>query len=473
MGNKSPGDGASQPARFNPPVGCPPAPRQEPEDTPGVFHDIDSAVNAASRAFQELNQLPLSLREKIIASMRAVAMGEAEKLAEMAVSETGLGRVEHKVLKNRLAIEKTPGIEILQPVTYTGDNGLTLIERAPYGVIGSIAPCTNPFATIFCNAVGMLAGGNAVVFNAHPTAKKISIYSVNLLNKAVAQAGGPKNLITTIAEPTIQSAQELMKHPDIKLLVVTGGPGVVRAAMNSGKKVIAAGPGNPPVVVDETADMNSAAGDIVNGASFDNNIVCIVEKEILAVAAIADSLKAALKQNGAYELNASQIRQMEKLVIQEPPANGSHGIVNKKFVGKDAAVILKEIGVEAGDDIRLVIAEVEEGHPFVQMELLMPVVPLVRVPDVDTAIDKAKEMEHGFGHTAVMHSKNIDKLSRMAREINTSIFIKNGPSYAGLGFTGEGHTSFTIASPTGEGLTTAVHFTRERRCTLKDRLRIV
>lgn len=467
--------GPSKPqAAFNPPHGCPSSSAKESKgEGLGVFGDINSAVLAAAKAFAELSSMPLSLRGGIIASMRSTALEEAQKLAEMAVSETGMGRVKDKALKNRLSIEKTPGLEILQPVSYTGDNGLTLVERAPYGVIGSITPCTNPFATIFNNAVSMLAGGNAVVFNAHPTAKKISIYSVDLLNRAIVKAGGPRDLITTISEPTIQSARELMEHPGIRLLVVTGGPAVVKAAMNSGKKVIAAGPGNPPVVVDETADIENAAVDIVNGASFDNNMVCIVEKEIIAVASIADSLKSALKRNGCYELNQQQIRQMQKLIIQEPPVDGSHGVVNKKFVGKDAAVILKEIGVNVGEDIRLIIAETDAGHPFVQMELLMPLIPLVRVKDADAAIDLAKEVEHGFGHTAVMHSRNIDKLSRMAREINTSIFVKNGPSYAGLGFTGEGYTSFTIASPTGEGLTTAVHFTRERRCTLKDRFRIV
>ncbi len=473
---KGPQNGENTPARqaiFNPPVGYPSSSITEMDDTYGIFDNIDSAVQAASRAFVDLNQLPLAVRGEIISSIRSTAMDEVENVAKMAVSETGLGRIEDKIKKNRLAIEKTPGTEILQPVTYTGDNGLTLVERAPYGVIGSITPCTNPFATLICNTIGMLAGGNAVVFNVHPTAKKISVYTVDMLNRAIVQAGGPKNLVTSITEPTIQSAQELMEHPLIKLLVVTGGPGVVKTAMNSGKKVIAAGPGNPPVVVDETADIHNAAKDIVNGASFDNNIVCIVEKEILAVASIADPLKSALKQNGCYELNPMQIRQMEKLLVQEPPSNDSHGIVNKKFVGKDARVILKEIGVNVGEEIRLVTAEVEERHPFVQMELLLPVIPLVRVSDVDTAIDKAKKMEHGFGHTAVMHSRNIDKLSRMAREINTSIFVKNGPSYAGLGFTGEGYASFTIASPTGEGLTNAIHFTRERRCTLKDRFRIV
>jgi acyl-CoA reductase-like NAD-dependent aldehyde dehydrogenase len=440
----------------------------------GVFETIDDAVAAATVAFNLLDKLPLQKRGELIEAMRKRAMEYAVESAEMAVKETGLGRIDHKIIKNRLAIQKTPGIEILKPEAVTGDFGLTITERAPYGVIGSITPCTNPTATVISNAIGMIAGGNSIVINGHPTAKETTIFNVRELNKAIVSAGGPANLLTTVKVPTIESANRLMKHPGIALLVVTGGPAVVEVAMGSGKKVIAAGPGNPPAVVDETADIPMAAKHIIDGASFDNNIVCIVEKEIIAVEKIADELIKELKKNGAYLLSPYQVRRLEKIVIdRKPERDGDHGMVNKKWVGRDASLILKEIDVNATPDIRLIIAEVPKSHPFVQMELLMPVVGLVRVKDVNTAIDTAKEVEHGFRHTAVMHSRNIENLSRMARVINTSIFVKNGPSTAGLGFNGEGHASFTIASPTGEGLTTARHFTRERRCTLKDSFRIV
>ncbi|MBF0274875.1 MAG: aldehyde dehydrogenase EutE, partial [Nitrospinae bacterium] len=420
-----------------------------------------------------LDGMTLSKRKEIIEAIRKICLENVETLSRMAVEETGLGRFEDKIIKNKLVINETPGTEILRPISYTGDHGLTLIERAPYGVIGSITPCTNPTETIICNGIGMIAGGNTVVFNTHPTAKKVSVFVVDLINKAIMNAGGPQNVLTTVETPTIESANQLMKHPDIALLVVTGGPAVVKAAMNSGKKVIGAGPGNPPAVVDETADIPQAAKDIVSGASLDNNIICIVEKEVLAVDSICNQLKSEMVKNGAYELNSMQTKRLEKLLVQEPYSCTCHGVVNKNFVGKDAKVILKAIDVDVSDDIRLIITDVPFEHQFVQCELLMPVLPIVRVSDVDTAIDLAKKAEHGFRHTAVMHSRNIDKLSKMARLINTSIFVKNGPSYSGLGFTGEGYTSFTIASPTGEGITTAINFTRERRCTLKDRFRIV
>jgi propionaldehyde dehydrogenase len=319
----------------------------------------------------------------------------------------------------------------------------------------------------------MVAGGNSVVINAHPAAKEVSTFNINIINEAIIDGGGPKNLITAVKEPTIATAQALMKHPDVKLLVVTGGPGVVKAAMNSGKKVIAAGPGNPPVVVDETADIKKAARDIVAGASFDNNIVCVLEKEIIAVGSITDELKAGMKKCGAYEINDIQARSLADVIIDKlPETENQHGAVNKNFVGKDAKVILKQIGINVADDVRLIITETDKDHPFVTMELLMPVIPIVRVKDADEGIALAKKVEHGNNHTAVMHSKNVENLSNMARICNASIFVKNAPSYAGLGHGAEGYTSFTIASPTGEGLTCVRHFTRERRCSLAGYFRI-
>jgi acyl-CoA reductase-like NAD-dependent aldehyde dehydrogenase len=447
--------------------------RQDLVDTPGVFADIDSAIAAAQVAYQRLMALPVARRDVIISQMRQGARENAQVLAYEAWQETGMGRYEDKIEKNLLVADKTPGTEDLKPIVFTGDHGLALIERAPYGVIGAITPSTNPTSTIICNAIGMVAAGNAAVFNCHPGAKKVSVHTIQILNQAIVRAGGPPNVITTTPEPTIESAQHVMKHPAINLLAVTGGPGVVRVAMNSGKKAVCAGPGNPPVVVDETADMEQAARDIIKGASFDNNIICVLEKEIIAVDAIADQLKAALLARGVVELNLGQLNRLMKVILQEDHGPGKHGVINKAFVGKNPSVILKEIGLRVDDQVRLAIAEVDRSHQLVWTEQLMPIIPLVRVASADEAIDLAKQVEQGMGHTAVMHSKHLDHLSRMAREINTSIFVKNAPSVAGLGFGGEGYASFSIASPTGEGVTSAKDFSRVRRCTLVEAFRIV
>lgn len=432
----------------------------------GGFDSIDEAVSSAGCAQKELLSLSLAKRKEIIAKIREACRKVVPTLAEAAVDETGFGRVQDKIKKNNLVIDKTPGVEDIEPVIFTGDHGLTLIERAPYGVIGAITPSTNPTETIICNTIGMIAAGNSVVFNPHPYTKAVCAYVVDIINRAVVENGGPPNLISIMREPTIESAQQLMKHKDIRLLVVTGGSDVVRVAMQSEKRVIAAGPGNPPVVVDETADLDRAGHDIVWGASLDNNIVCIAEKEVICVESAVEGLLLAMKKHHAMELSSYQLRQLEKVILKE-------GSPNKAFIGKNANVILKEIGISAGDDLRVIVVRTEADHPFVLRELMMPVIPIVTVRNVDEAIDLAKKVEHGYGHTAVMHSKNIDNLHKMARTIGTAIFVKNGPSYAGLGYKGEGYTSFTIASPTGEGMTSAKNFTKERRCVLKDRFRII
>ena len=441
--------------------------------TQGVYPDIEAAIAAAAAAQRRLADIPMERRTALLAAMRQAATESAPVIARAAWQETGMGRYEDKLEKNLLVAERTPGTEALQAQAWTGDRGLTLVELAPYGVIGAITPSTNPTSTIICNAIGMIAAGNSVVFNAHPGAKDCSAQTIQILNQAIQRAGGPPDLITCPAEPTIESAQHLMRHRAIRLLVVTGGPGVVREAMKSGKKAVCAGPGNPPVVVDETADLERAGRDIVKGASFDNNVVCILEKEILAVDSIADQLKAVMLQRGAVEISSWQLNRLMKAIMAEDHGPGKHGVINKAFVGKSPSAILREIGVQVDESVRLVLAETDAQHPLVWTEQLMPVIPLVRVRNADEAIDLAKAVEQGMGHTAMIHSRNIDVLSRMSREINTSIFVKNGPSLAGLGFGGEGFTSFSIASPTGEGVTSALDFARVRRCTLVDAFRIV
>lgn len=439
----------------------------------GLFPNIGAAVEAARAAFNAYVKLSLAKRHEIIASIRRSMLEHAADLAREAVEETGLGRVEDKIIKNRLVTNKTPGPEVLVPITYTGDHGLTLMERAPYGVIGAITPTTNPTSTIICNTIGMLSAGNAVVFNVHPNARRVSARNVALLNEAIVAAGGPVNLVCCIPGPTIETAQELMRQPGVRLLVVTGGPGVVKAAMASGKRAICAGPGNPPVVVDETADIAAAGGDIVRGASFDNNVICTDEKEVFVVERVADALLAEMSRNNGIVLTAPQVRQIERVIFTELRGPRKPGVINKEFIGRSAHVILEKIGLRVPESVRLAVCDVPVDHPLVWTEQMMPVLPVARVRSADEGIEMAKAAEHGFGHSAAMHSKNIDHLSRMAREINTSIFVKNAPIYAGLGEGGEGYSSFSIASPTGEGLTDPRSFSRERRCVLVDHFRIV
>ncbi len=434
----------------------------------GVFKTMSEALSAVDKAYKQYRAYSIEQREKMIAKIREFTLAEAENLAKLGVEETGMGRVSDKIIKHQLVANKTPGTEDLHPSAFSGDCGLTLVEMAPYGVIGSITPSTNPSETVICNSIGMIAGGNGVVFNPHPHACRTANYAVDLVNRAILEAGGPENLVVTVEKPTKESSDEMMNSPIVRMLVATGGPGVVKALLSSGKKAIGAGAGNPPVIVDDTADIEKAAKDIVAGASFDNNLPCIAEKECFAFANIADDLIKYMTNNGAYLIKGEQIDKLVATCLVEK--NGKYSI-NKDWVGRDASKFLKVLGIES--DARLVICEVPEMHPFVQVEMMMPVLGIVRVNNIDEAIEMAVKAEHGNRHSAHIHSKNVDHLTRFARAVETTIFVKNAPSYAGIGAGGEGYTTFTIAGPTGEGLTAAHSFTRQRRCVLVDGLHIV
>ena len=434
----------------------------------GVFDTMGEALCAVEKAYKQLKNYTVAQREKMIDNIRRLTLLEAENMARLGVEETGMGRVADKIIKHQLVANKTPGTEDLKPQAITGDEGLTLIEMAPYGVIGSITPSTNPSETVICNSMGMIAGGNAVVFNPHPNACRTSNYAVDLVNRAVLEAGGPENLVVSVKNPTMESSNEMVTSPIVKMLVATGGPGVVKMLLSSGKKAIGAGAGNPPVIVDDTADIVKAGIDIVNGASFDNNLPCIAEKECFVFDSVAGKLIDSMTQNGAYLLKGNKVDELLKTVLVN---KDSKYCINKDWVGKDAGKILKAIGIDA--DPKLIICEVDANHPFVRVEMMMPILPIVRVKDIDEAITLAVAAEHGCRHSAHIHSKNVDRLTRFAREVETTIFVKNAPSYAGIGAGGEGYTTFTIAGPTGEGLTAAHSFTRQRRCVLVDGFHIV
>ena len=459
------------------PVRTPPAPGPLPQvsssanPAAGVFLTVDEAVAAARKAYVQFSSVSLERRKVFIQAMREAAVAHAEEFAREAVAETGFGRASDKIQKNLLAARKTPGTEDLLPMCYTGDDGLTLIEPGPFGVIGAITPCTNPAATVINNAISIIAAGNAVVFNGHPSARGVTNHTVAVLNAAIAKAGGPATLLCSLASPTMETSSALMKHKDIRLLVVTGGGAVVKSGMTSGKRCIAAGPGNPPVIVDDTADLSHAARCIVTGASFDNNVLCTAEKEVFAFDNITDSLIAEMQKHGAYLIRGAQVDQIVQTLVEQ---GVKHPHPNKKYVGQNASVLLSTIGISVPDSVRLVICEVpNDDHPLVQVEMLMPILPIVRVKDLDEALACAKKAEHGYRHSAHMHSENVSNMSLVAREIETTIFVKNAPSFAGLGFGGEGFTTLSIAGPTGEGLTSARSFTRQRRCVLAGAFRIV
>jgi len=436
-----------------------------------VFDTVDEAVNAAEAAQPVFQDLGLEAREKIIAAMRETSRANARRWAEAAVAETGMGRVADKVLKNLVCADNTPGVEDLRAVAYTGDKGMTLVEYAPFGVVAAITPSTNAVATIISNAIGILSAGNSVVFSPHPAAKGCVADAVRLLDKAIVSAGGPANLITTIAKPTQEATKQLLCHPKGRMNIVTGGPAIVKVAMTAGKacKTIAAGPGNPPIVVDETAVFPDCASEIITGCGFDNNVLCIAEKEVIVTeAARARFLEAMRRDHRAHELTSAQMDQLTKLAILEP---GPEPKVNRDFIGRNPSVIARAIGLNLSDEVRVLWAEVPNDHPFVVSEQLMPVLPVTVSRDIDTAIELAYSVEGGHHHTAGMYSTNIKNMTKMSRRMACSIFVKNGCTLHGLGL-GEGYASMSIGTPTGDGITKTSHFVRPLQCSVVGDFRI-
>lgn len=435
-----------------------------PVSSKGVFAEMDDAIAAAQKAQQYIHRMSIDQREQIITIIRKKTSEHAETLARMGVEETGMGNVGHKILKHQLVAQKTPGTEDITTTAWSGDRGLTLIEMGPFGVIGAITPCTNPSETIICNAIGMLAGGNTVVFNPHPAAIKTSIYAINLINEASLEAGGPDHIACTVAKPTLDSSNVMMKHKDIQLIAATGGPGVVTAVLSSGKRGIGAGAGNPPALIDDTADIRKAAEDIVNGCTFDNNLPCIAEKEIVALESVTEELMHYMvNEQGCYPVSEEEQSKLTETVM-------INGKLNRKCVGRDAKTLLAMIGVTVPDNIRCIVFKGEKEHPLIAEELMMPILGIVSTKDFQTAVETAVWLEHGNRHSAHIHSKNVDNITAYARALDTAILVKNAPSYAALGFGGEGYCTFTIASRTGEGLTSAKSFTKSRRCVMSDSL---
>ncbi|MFH1619439.1 MAG: aldehyde dehydrogenase family protein [bacterium] len=439
-----------------------------------VFLTVDEAVDCAEKAQAAFHEMGLEARRRIIESIRQASLRESERLARMAHEETGMGRWQDKLQKNLLVSARTPGVEDLSSRSYTGDKGLTLVEYAPFGVVAAVTPSTNPTATIISNAIGMLAAGNSVVFSPHPAARKCSQETVRIINGAILAAGGPFGLVATVCEPSQESTRQLLAHPKAGLNVVTGGPAIVKVAMTTGKtcKVIAAGPGNPPVVVDDTAIFPKCAEDIITGAGFDNGVLCIAEKQVIVQKSAREKLLAGFRKDPrACELSSGQMDEVTGKAILEGGRGCRDPRLNREYIGKNASFIAKAIGLNISDDIRVLWSEVPNDHPFIWTEQLMPVLPVTTVRDLDTAIELAYQSEGGNRHTAAMHSMNVENLTRMGRRMACSIYVKNAPTLYGLGM-GEGYSSMTIGTPTGDGITKPTHFVRPLHCTLVGYFRI-
>jgi aldehyde dehydrogenase len=451
-----------------------PAPARKASLGHGVFATVDEAVGAAAAAQLRVRDMSLDERGQAVAVVRRLCEENAEDWARRELEETGIGRLDHKAEKLRI-VKKVLGVEALRIEARSDASGLCVIERAPWGVVGMVLPATHSVPTMASNAINVIAAGNAAVFSPHPAAWKVAAHALAAMNRGIEKETGVANAMTMVAEPGLASVEAIFRHPGVALLCVTGGPAVVEAAMRAGKRVVAAGPGNPPVVVDETACPVAAAKAIVEGAAFDNNLLCIGEKEVFVVAPLADALAKALRAQGAVELDARAIARLTEAAFTfDGPGKGcGRAHVHKDLVGKDASVLAAAAGVTVPVGTALLFGETKADHPFVQEEQMMPFLPVVRVPDFEAAVAAALQAEHGYRHTALIHSKDVSRVTVMARAMNTTLFVHNAPSTAALGAGGAGYLSFSIATPTGEGVTTPLTFTRERQIAIGGALRIV
>ena len=440
----------------------------------GIFDDPNEAVAAARDAYEELSKRTIAERKKMLDQIRRICIEQSVELGTMEMQETKIGRLEHKIDKLLNVGYNAQGVEALSSEVFSGDYGLTVIEHAPFGVIGAITPVTHSLPTIANNSINMIAAGNTVVFNPHPGGRKVAVEGVKRFNQAIYAEFGIDNLMTIIATPTLETADVIFKHPKVNLLVVTGCSGVVKAAMSQSKRAIVAGPGNPPVVVDETADLDRAARSIILGGAYDNNLLCLAEKEVFVVNSVFDKMMDAMERAGAVRLTAAETDAMtQKGIVKVGEGAARHDAPSREFLGKDASVLAAGIGKDVSDDVEMLYGETDYENPFVPVEQMMPFLPFVRCKDVDEAIQRAYEMEHGFRHTAIIHSNNVVNMTKMGKLLDTTIFVKNGPSTAGNGGGGEGYGSYSIAGPTGEGITRPLTFTRSRRCAMVESLHIL
>lgn len=441
----------------------------------GVYDRMEDATAAAQRSFEQLRSKGVEARKKAIATIRRLCKTKAREWGDIEFAETKIGRAAHKPDKLSVCADLVPGVEYLERVAFSGDYGLTVIDFAPWGVIGAVTPSTHSIPTLTGNAINMIAAGNAVVFNTHPAASRCAAMAIRAYNEAIFHEIGISDLLATVNKPTLETFDAMCKAPEVRLLCVTGGPGVVAAAMKTGKRAVCAGPGNPPVIVDETADIPQAARAIIAGAAFDNNLLCIGEKEVFVVESVADALLAELRKAGAVMLDSAQMSRLREKAFVFPEGKGAgcgHPSVNRDFVGKDAPVLARAIGLDVPPATELLFGEAAASDLWVQEEQMMPVMPVVRVKNVDEAIEAALQAEHGYKHTAIMHSMNVRNLTRAMQALDTTLFIKNGPCMTGLGLGGEGFLSFSVATPTGEGVTTPMTFTRSRRCVMVGELNL-
>ena len=353
-------------------------------------------------------------------------------LAKMACEETGMGVVEDKVIKNHYAAEymynaykrvKTCGV-IEEDKSY----GIKKIAE-PVGLVGAVIPTTNPTSTAIFKSLICLKTRNAILISPHPRAKKCTAEAARIVREAAEKAGAPAGLIDCIESPTIELSNELMKGADV--ILATGGPGMVKAAYSSGKPAIGVGPGNTPVIMDSSCDIELAVYSVIHSKTFDNGMICASEQSVTVMADIYDKVRAEFIKRGCHMLNKEELDKMRGIILTEA------GTVNPKIVGQPAYVIAQLAGFEVPKDTKILIGEVASvdiSEPFAH-EKLSPVLALYKAKDFETALDMSERLieDGGYGHTSSLyiHPSQIEKMAQHAARMKTCRILVNTPSSQG------------------------------------------
>ena len=392
--------------------------------------EIIAKVAAAQKKFAEYTQ------EQVDHIFRRVALKLSSlriPLAEMAVEETGMGVVEDKVIKNHFASEyiynkyknaKTCGI-----LEEDKANGLIKIAE-PLGVIAGVIPTTNPTSTVIFKALISLKTRNGIVFSPHPRAKKCTVETARIILEEAVKAGAPEGIIGWIESPTLFQTQYLMQHPQIDIILATGGPGMVKSAYSSGKPALGVGPGNTPALIDETADIEMAVSSILMSKTIDNGMICASEQSVTAVKAVYDAVKAEFIKRGAYILTPKEKEKLAKVIMID-------GHLNSAIVGQPAHKIAEMAKISVPEETKVLIAEcskVGAEEPF-SAEKLSPVLAMYTADDFKSGADLAKELvsHGGRGHTSVLYTnpQNDDRIKYFGHLMITGRVMINCPSSQG------------------------------------------
>jgi acetaldehyde dehydrogenase (acetylating) len=418
-----------------------------------AIQETRNLIKAARRAQDSLNTFTQAQVDTIINAIREAGEANACRLAQMAVSETGMGNYEDKCFKNFFASRYV--FEYIQEMKTVGiirdDKKSKIWEIAePVGVIAGIVPTTNPTSTVIYKSMIALKSRNAIVFSPHPSAARCTYEAARLMSEAAVAAGAPEGSIGCISTITMGATQELMKHPDVALILATGGPGLVKAAYSSGKPALGVGAGNPPAFVERTADVHQAAIDIITGKSFDNGTICASEQSIVAEECIADELVRYLEENGAHFLNPEETAKVSAVVMLP---NGS---MNARAVGKDARTIGQMAGISVPEGARCLVAPLGGVGPKwpLSQEKLTTVLAFYRVSDWHQGCERCMELLNagGIGHSMVIHSNNEAVIREFAMKKPIFRMLVNTPStFGGIGATTGLAPSFTLGCGTWGG----------------------